>query len=406
MTRHITRATRHRSRGQSIVEFALLFPVVLLILMVGLDFGRVFLGWINLNNTARIAANFAATNAIALSGTGPVHTAAVARYRQLVANDATAINCTLNPNPVPDPAATPADLAALYPGGTALGQTAHVSIDCDFGVITPVISNILGQTVTVSASADFPIRQGVVSGGGGGGPPGVEALFTASPLSGNSPLAVSFTDFSTGSPTTYKWDFEDDGVIDSTSKIGVSHTYTIPGTYTVRLIVSNGLSTDDETHVINVTPPPGPVADFDALPLSGTAPLVVTFTDKSTGSAPLTYAWDFGDGTTSTAANPPPKTYPAGTWTVTLTVTDSLGATSAPASKVIVVSAPIPQCTVPNFKNVQTSNQVQVTWQNAGFATTVIFNPLRPPEYKITKQSLPAGSLKPCATALITEFDK
>ena len=404
MTRHITRTIRHRSRGQSVVEFALLFPVVLLILMVGLDFGRVYLGWINLNNTARIAANFAATNAIAMSGTGPVHDAAVARYRQLVANDAQAINCTLNPDPIPDPAGTPADLAALYPGGTALGQTAHVNIDCDFGVITPVISTILGDTVTVSASADFPIRQGVVSGGGGG-PPAVEALFSASPLTGNAPLAVTFTDFSTGSPTTYKWDFEDDGIIDYTSNTGVAHTYTIPGTYTVRLIVSNGLSTDDETHVINVTPPPGPIADFDVTPMSGTAPLPVTFLNKSTGTAPLTYAWTFGDGTTSTALTPPNKTYPAGTWIVTLTVTDGLGAVSAPASKTVIVSAPIPQCTVPNYKNLQTSDQIQIDWTKAGFATTVIFSPLRPPEYKISKQSLSAGSQQPCATAVITVFD-
>ena len=44
---------RDRSLGQSIVELALILPVILLILMVGLDFGRVFLGWVNLNNTAR-----------------------------------------------------------------------------------------------------------------------------------------------------------------------------------------------------------------------------------------------------------------------------------------------------------------------------------------------------------------
>ena len=407
MTRTPSRPKRDRTLGQSLVEFALLFPVLLLIVMVGLDFGRIYLGWVNLNNTARIAANFAATNAIALAGTGPVHDSAVARYRLLVANDATAINCTLNPNPIPDPAATPADLAKLFPGGTGLGATAHVGIDCDFGVITPVISNILGSVITVSASADFPIRQGLVAGGGGGGPGGVEALFSAFPLSGDLPLTVTFTDFSTGSPTSYKWDYQDDGIIDSTSPTGNSFTYTTPGTYTIWLIVSNGLSTDDETHTVNVTSPPGPVADFDALPATGTAPLVVTFTDKSTGgTAPLTYAWDFGDGTTSTAASPPNKTYPAGTWIVTLVVTDLLGLVSSPATKQVSVSAPIPQCTVPNFKNVTTSNQVQVDWQTAGFATTVIFEPLRPPEFKITKQTPAAGSVLPCATTVLTVKDK
>jgi PKD repeat protein len=393
--------TRQRSRGQSIVEFALLFPVVMLILMVGLDFGRIYLGWINLNNTARIAANFAATNAIALSGSGPSHDNAVIRYRQLIANDAQAINCELNPNPVPDPSAS---LAVLYPGGTDVGQTAHVGIVCDFAVITPVISTILGTTVTVSAAADFPIRQGIIAGGGGG-PPAVQALFNASPLSGDAPLTVTFTDLSTGSPTSYAWDFQNDGIIDSTSPTGNTFTYTIPGTYTVKLTVSNGLSTDSETHDIAVTAPPGPIANFDAAPLTGTAPLTVNFTDTSTGSKPLTYLWDFGNGNTSTAKNPPNQTYAAGNWTVTLVVTDSAGLVSAPASRLITVAPAIPQCTVPNYKGQMTSNQMQVDWTTAGFSTAVIFNPLRPPEFRVKTQSLKAGSSAPCGSAVITLTD-
>ena len=51
---------RQRSRGQSVVEFALMLPIFLILIFGGIDFGRVFLGWINLNNTARIAANYAA----------------------------------------------------------------------------------------------------------------------------------------------------------------------------------------------------------------------------------------------------------------------------------------------------------------------------------------------------------
>src|SRR5262245_41827507 len=108
---------RERTRGQSLVEFALIFPVILLIVMAGLDFGRVYLGWVNLNNTARIAANFAAQNAKAMAGSGPIHAAAMDRYRQLVDNDAQAINCDLNPDPIKDPTATPADLAAMFPSG-------------------------------------------------------------------------------------------------------------------------------------------------------------------------------------------------------------------------------------------------------------------------------------------------
>ncbi len=55
-----------------------------------------------------------------------------------------------------------------------------------------------------------------------------------------------------------------------------------------------------------VTPPGGPVAAFSAAPLSGTAPLTVQFTDQSTVTGPLTYAWDFdNDGTVDTTLQYP-----------------------------------------------------------------------------------------------------
>ncbi len=53
------RRRRHR-RGQSLVEFALVLPVLMLLLLIGIDFGRVFLGWVTLNNVVRDGANFAA----------------------------------------------------------------------------------------------------------------------------------------------------------------------------------------------------------------------------------------------------------------------------------------------------------------------------------------------------------
>ena len=132
----------------------------------------------------------------------------------------------------------------------------------------------------------------------------------------------------------------------------------------------------------------------------------MTFVNTSTGTI-VSYAWDYeSDGTVdSTIQTAPSHNYAAGTWTITLTVADSLGQSST-TSKTVTFTAPIPTCTVPNFKNKQTSAAIQTTWTAAGFATSVIFNPSRPPEFKITKQSLAAGSLQPCATAVITVFDK
>src|SRR6476659_5639717 len=61
-------ADREKSLGQSLVEFALVLPVMLLLMLTALDFGRVYLGYINLQNMARIAANFAADNPSAWDG--------------------------------------------------------------------------------------------------------------------------------------------------------------------------------------------------------------------------------------------------------------------------------------------------------------------------------------------------
>ena len=140
-------------RGQSATEFALFLPAFLAIVLIGLDFGRVFLGWVSLNNSARIAANFAAQNPSAWSSRKP-NTAALAQYQQLVRNDAGAINCTL-PSVIPAPA---------FPAGTEIGAPANVTITCSFQLLTPIIGDIIGNPLSVTASAAFPIGAGEIRG--------------------------------------------------------------------------------------------------------------------------------------------------------------------------------------------------------------------------------------------------
>lgn len=87
-----------------------------------------------------------------------------------------------------------------------------------------------------------------------------------------------------------------------------------------------------------------PVAVASGGPLTGTAPLPVTFSSAGSydpdGSI-VSYAWDFGDGTSSTAASPT-KTYStAGTYTVRLSVTDNLGGGGSSTLTVTVSAAPV-----------------------------------------------------------------
>jgi PKD repeat protein len=147
------------------------------------------------------------------------------------------------------------------------------------------------------------------------------AAFSANVTSGCAPLTVLFTDLSTGSPTSWNWAFGDGGT--STDQ-NPSHTYNTPGAYNVTLTVSNACGSDTKTKIDYITIFEAPLAAFSATPTSGCAPLTVNFTDLSTGN-PTSWNWTFGDGGTSSAQNPSHQYASAGTYTVTLNVTNECG---------------------------------------------------------------------------------
>ncbi|MAW60608.1 MAG: hypothetical protein CMJ94_07210 [Planctomycetes bacterium] len=172
--------------------------------------------------------------------------------------------------------------------------------------------------------------------GGGTNPPTAE--FSGTPTAGFAPLTVSFSDLSSGSPDSWSWNFGDGG---SSSAQNPSHTYTSPGSYTVTLTASNANGSDSETKVdyIVVTAGTPPTADFNATPLTGTAPLEVDFIDASTGGA-TSWSWDFGDGGSSSAQNPNHTYTAAGTYTVTMTASNAYGSDTMTKVDYIVVDEP------------------------------------------------------------------
>jgi serine protease AprX len=88
-------------------------------------------------------------------------------------------------------------------------------------------------------------------------------------------------------------------------------------------------------------PPPVPVADFLGAPLSGDAPLTVSFTDLSKGEI-TNWAWDFGDSGTSILRNPSHTYAAAGDYTVSLTVTGPGGTDTEIKTAYIEVTEPQP----------------------------------------------------------------
>ncbi len=134
-----------------------------------------------------------------------------------------------------------------------------------------------------------------------------KADFSADPTTGNQPLAVAFTDRSTGHPTSWNWNFGDGKESSAQNPV---HTYWTSGEFTVTLTASNQYGTSDtsKAYFIHVIPPLQ--AKFVADPKAGKVPLLVKFTDMSTGN-PESWDWDFGDGSTSDTGKSCPCIYHA-----------------------------------------------------------------------------------------------
>ena len=163
------------------------------------------------------------------------------------------------------------------------------------------------------------------------------ASFTANPVTGTTPLLVTFNDTSSNIPTSWAWDFGDG----ATSALkNTTHTFTT-GTWIVNLTASNsdGSNTTEPGTTITVNPAL-PEAAFTADHYSGIAPLMVNFTDSSL-YAPTAWNWSFGDGTYSLLQNPS-KVFSVGTWNVTLTASNSAGSNTSSPAAITVNPVPVP----------------------------------------------------------------
>ena len=133
---------------------------------------------------------------------------------------------------------------------------------------------------------------------------------------------VDFTDQSTGwAISSWLWDFGDGTT--STAQ-NPSHQYAAAGTYTVCLVTTDQCGTDSSCQSVAITCP-APQASFSSVQTG----LSTAFSNLSSASSGVSFLWDFGDGTTSTAVNPN-HVYPGpGNYTVCLTTTDVCGTDSS-----------------------------------------------------------------------------
>lgn len=199
---------------------------------------------------------------------------------------------------------------------------------------------------------------------------GKEVTFTPSP---------NITDPSGNiSQATFRWEFGDGQSKETTGPSSVKHTYTRGGTFSVKLTVTNtgGLSASKtkEIEVIGKQP----TVNFTFTPAEPTTGETVTFTATITDPAtpplsPYTYKWDFGDGNTVTQQSSLTQQTvthaytAAGTFTVTLEVTNSRGETGK-AQKQITVSTPVAR--PPTVTSLTASTTTPAVGQNVTFTAT------------------------------------
>jgi PKD repeat protein len=157
---------------------------------------------------------------------------------------------------------------------------------------------------------------------------------------GKTNLAVSVDGSGSSDPdgtvASYAWDFGDSGTGTGAT---ASHTYAAGGTYTISLTVTdNRGGTNTTTQSVSVAPPPNvpPTAAFTSSPDGTTVTFDGSGSSDSDGTV-AAYAWNFGDGATSTTGAKVSHTYGAtGTYSVSLTVTDNSGATNTATQNVVV----------------------------------------------------------------------
>ncbi|WP_282088502.1 cellulase family glycosylhydrolase [Aquimarina algiphila] len=173
-----------------------------------------------------------------------------------------------------------------------------------------------------------PLIPNVVGGTGNQAP---NAIFSANPTLGNTPLTVQFDASASSDPDgdtlTFTWDFGDGDVATGSM---ISHLFTGVGQYQVTLTVSDGSLNDTYITTIDVvdTTTPTVTADIAVDNTSGIAPATINFDASGSTSSDgtvLAYSWDFGDGTTGTGTTIAHEYSIAGNYRITLTASNASG---------------------------------------------------------------------------------
>ena len=210
-----------------------------------------------------------------------------------------------------------------------------------------------------------------------------KARFGVDADTGCSPMTVRFTNISTGSPRSFRWNLANGQ--SSTAEAPAPQTYLTDSTfrsYPIRLIVANTCGTDSFERKITVRPS-ATKPFFSLSQTQGCAPLTVSLTNYAATNATVTY--DFGDGNRYTNPNPTYTYTQAGTYTITQFASGTCGFDSIKRT-VTVFATPSVKFSFEQknackerkitFKNGTTPTNVNLTWDFGDSTQSGIANPV------------------------------
>ncbi len=217
-------------------------------------------------------------------------------------------------------------------GGTGTGVApAHTYAAAGTFLATLTVRNTDNLSATATAAVTIAAAQAPVASAGG-------------PYKGTAGTTITFSGAGSSDPKSealsYAWSFGD-----GTTGAGVAptHSYTTGGTYTVSLTVTNtdNLSGTATTIATITAAAQAPVANAGG-PYAGTAGAAIAFSGTASTDPKnemLSYAWNFGDGSTGSGAAPGHTYVASGSYTVTLTVTNTDQLSSVASTTATVTAA-------------------------------------------------------------------
>jgi PKD repeat protein len=312
-----------------------------------------------LNSPGSVGSNYSYTTPVIPAGTYTVRVRPVDVHNQIgVERVSTGITVTqpTNTPPVPSFTFTCAQNVCTFDGRASTDENpASLTYSWSFGTQGTASGSLPKKTFT--APGTFPVTLTVKDEWQVATVSAPQNVTITEPTGNSAPVPVvaqscqgltcSVTSAGTADPNTgdtiaYSWNWGD-GTPLSTGSAPGAHTYAASGTYVITLTTTDGWGkAASTTRTISLLEPAGntaPSVEFTAgCPSYTTCQFNSAGTVDAQGDA-LRYAWTFGDGGTSTAATPS-RTYTlAGTYTVTLTVTDVWGRAST-LSKQVMITEP------------------------------------------------------------------